>query len=195
MGLVCRGLGPADAATVAELGPEIVRVLRRAAAEIEQGRGRAESTTWFGDTAAPWMRRLQAALNKMASVVNTKDINIGFATLERRKAGSYAAAFRPTGGWNVYTDLTTAEGRNFTIRLNLRWNSTPLYRTPPGTPGDSKFQTLVHELTHLILGTEDVRRGGATCYGVAACQALAQASPANAKDNADNWGYFVEEFR
>lgn len=66
---------------------------------------------------------------------------------------------------------------------------------PPGTPADSQFCTLVHELTQLILGTEDVEKGGITMYGVDNARQLASTSPYDAKDNADNWGYFVEEFR
>lgn len=193
MGFVTTGLGPTDSAIVSRMGPEIVRVLRKASAEIQQGRGRAESTRWFGDTADPWMTRLQNALNKMASVVNVTDISVGFESLNDR-SGAFAAAYTPTGGWNNYADIASAQGRNFKIRLDTAWNSTPQYR-PLGTPADSQFCTLVHELTHLVLGTEDVEKGGVTMYGVDNAKHLASTSAYDAKDNADNWGYFVEEFR
>ncbi|MCK6435334.1 MAG: hypothetical protein L6Q68_20240, partial [Aquabacterium sp.] len=50
MGFIAQGLGPTDSAIVSRMGPEIVRVLRKASAEIQRGNGRAESTLWFGDT-------------------------------------------------------------------------------------------------------------------------------------------------
>jgi hypothetical protein len=32
-------------------------------------------------------------------------------------------------------------------------------------------------------------------YGFSQCKALARTQPAKAKNNADSWGYFVEDFR
>jgi hypothetical protein len=54
---------------------------------------------------------------------------------------------------------------------------------------DSRFQTVVHEFTHLIFDNEDYE------YGFRDCLQLAKTSPFKAKGNADNWGYIVEEFR
>jgi hypothetical protein len=46
---------------------------------------------------------------------------------------------------------------------------------------DSRFQTVVHEFTHLILDNEDYE------YGFRDCLQLAKTSPFKAKGNADNW--------
>jgi hypothetical protein len=70
----------------------------------------------------------------------------------------------------------------------VSWNLAPLFR-PNDQPAGSMFQTLVHKLSHLVLGTDD------HAYGVADCLKLAQHDPLSAKKNADSWGYFVEEFR
>lgn len=51
---------------------------------------------------------------------------------------------------------------------------------------DSRFGTVVHELSHLVAGTDDY------VYGVEDAQDLAARSPRKAANNADNYEYFVE---
>lgn len=191
MGLTSTGLGPADQGIVRVMGPEIVRVLRNASARIRDGND--HSQVWFGDSSAQWISQLRTKLNRMASVINLQTINIHGSALDRRD-GAFAAAQRPAGGWRDNTAniggvgfITRSRGQGFHIRLDLRWNTAPKYRAGPGY--DSKFQILVHELSHLILDTED------EAYGSIKCRALAFTSLVRAKRNADTWGYFVEEFR
>lgn len=191
MGLTATGLGPADQALVRTMGPEIIRVLRAASARIRAGDD--FSQLWFGDDSAQWIIQLKAKLNRMASVLNLQPIDIHGSALDRR-TGAFAAAQMPAGGWRDNTAnvgqagfVTRSQGQGFNIRLDLKWNGASTYRT--AATRDSKFQTLVHELTHLIIDTEDEE------YGPIKCRALAIASPARAKTNADSWGYFVEEFR
>jgi hypothetical protein len=181
------GLGPADQGSVTQLSPIIISTLRNISSKLLKGGGKVESDKWFGDSAGPWMQRLGQSLNKMATVVNTKDINISFRALDHRK-GSFAAASKPAAGWGTYTSVADAEGQKFVIQLDTAWNKAPLF-SPPKMPGNSMFQTLVHEITHLLLDTND------HAYGVPSALNLAKSSPNKAKDNADNWGYFVEEFR
>ena len=85
-------------------------------------------------------------------------------------------------------------GRNF---RNLRdYGTTPLSQYN----GQDKFETLVHELSHVILGTEDVPlQNGATAYQADNARALARQTRGkvdrrSAYNNAENWGFFVEEF-
>ncbi len=180
-------LGPADQGYVVQLAPVIVTTLRKASAKLQRGQGTTESDRWFGDSAATWMSKLGTTLNRIATVTNVEDIEVSFRSLNHRK-GSFAAANKPAGGWGTYTSVKDARGQNFRIQLDTAWNKAPLFR-PTGVPADSMFQTLVHELTHMLVGTDDHE------YGVNSCLALAKSSPYKAKDNADNWGYFVEEFR
>ena len=194
MGFVMGALGPSDRAIIAKLQPEIVTTLRKASTAVRTGNQGAPALArqWFGDDSPVWMAQLSSSLNRMASIINTKDIAISFSGLKQRCGGEFAAATVPRGGWTDYTNedspLTASEGRNFTIHLNLSWNAAPTY-CARGRPGDSKFQTLVHECTHLILDTDD------DCYGVPMCEIAAATNPAVAKKTADNWGYFVEQFR
>lgn len=53
----------------------------------------------------------------------------------------------------------------------------------------------MHELAHLVLGTDDADKGGITVYWVDDARKLASSRAYDAKDNADNGGNFVEEFR
>ena len=51
---------------------------------------------------------------------------------------------------------------------------------------NSKFGTIVHEMTHAVAGTKDL------AYGEYDCLNLAQTNPNSAVMNADNYEYFVE---
>ena len=186
------GLGPADIQIVRTLQPVIIDCLRRASASILKGNGKAEARKWFGDDGNPWMGEVARKLQTLASMINVKPIEVGFASLTCRCGDEFASANRPAGGWRDFTrapsPMTSGEGQNFRIFLNHRWNASPIYR-PLKRPADSKFQTLVHECTHLFINTDD------DAYGVASCEVTAAKQPAIAKKTADCWGYFVEEFR
>jgi hypothetical protein len=56
--------------------------------------------------------------------------------------------------------------------------------------------TIIHELTHWFLDTEDVVLEGKDCYG-GLCLSLAEdpVHYAKALNNADNWGYYICEYR
>jgi hypothetical protein len=179
MSFVIDGLGPADQRFVTQLTPMILDTLHKAAGALQRGAGVAESGRWFGDTSKPRLTQLAADLSHMASVINLEQIRIGFRPLARR-SGSVAVAFPPEAGWGKYTRLANARGQDFQMQLDTSWNVAPLLRT--ATEGDSMFQTLVHELSHLVIGTDDEQ------YGFDACLALARRAPARAQNNADSWG-------
>ncbi len=192
VGFCNAGLGPADQEAVKTLQLDVISTLREASTQVLQGKGGAASLLWFGDNSDAWMLTLGQKLNTMASLINTKDIAVSFSKLNGRCSGEFAAAPMPAQGWNDFATqaniMTKAQGQNFRIILNLEWNKAPLYR-PGKTPADSKFQTIVHECTHLFLDTDD------DAYGVDTCQMTASNSPTVAKKTADGWGYFVEGFR
>lgn len=192
MGISSSGLGPADQRLVGTLGPEIIRTLRKASADLAAGDAR--SRRWFGDASNAWIQQLKQSLNRMASVINVQQIDIHGSQWNERKRGTSAAAYQPASGWRNNTAVvgrvgfvTRSQNQGFNIELDHEWNTSPTYRT--GANLDSKFEILAHELTHLILDTED------EAYGDIPCQTLAAHNPALAKKNADSWGYFIEEFR
>lgn len=53
----------------------------------------------------------------------------------------------------------------------------------------SQATTLIHELSHEAAGTDD------NAYGTTNCQNLATNDPASAIDNADNYAFFMEDYR
>jgi peptidyl-Lys metalloendopeptidase len=58
----------------------------------------------------------------------------------------------------------------------------------PDTGTDTKYGTLIHEVSHEVAGTKD------HVYGQAGCKNLAQNSPDQAIENADNYEYYAEHF-
>jgi hypothetical protein len=196
MGLTATG-SPGLQDQVARFQPEIMRALANAATLTRNGSAAAMCDLWFGDSAGPFMGRLSRGLGKFRSIINTQQINVVFAPLGEREKYENAAAYYPAGGWGEHLDFANAGKQGFTMHLNEGFNSLPIYCVPdPQTAsGQSKFETIVHELSHLILGTDDEVHAGQTAYGADAARDLAKASPHKAKNNAENWGLFVESFR
>lgn len=190
MGLIAVGLGPQDQMILRTLEPEVLAVLRKAASLTKTFKCRPQSRMWFGDNTDVWMMSLGTSLDRLASILNTKPIQVMGTNWQDRDTGTSAAARAPRGGWNTYTDMTGAQDRNFRIRVDIAWNTKPTFR-PGNTPGLSKFHTIVHELTHLVLNTDDV----SPAYGETNCKNKADNNPAAAKKNADNWAFFVDDMR
>ncbi len=189
MGFILGTLGPGDQATVRNLQGPIITTLRSAAASVRSGAADNQCQLWFGDSSQGFKAQLAGQLSRFASVINTTPITINCEHWKRRDADTFAAAHQPTGGWNAYTNLTTAQGQGFTITLDLSFSTAPTYRPNPLVAGDTKFQTLVHELSHLVIGTDD------HAYGPVPCRGLAISNSNQGKNNADSWGYFVEDLR
>ncbi len=63
-----------------------------------------------------------------------------------------------------------------------------LFWSAPSTGTDTKFGTIVHEVSHftVVAGTDD------HAYGQSSCATLATNNPSQAIDNADSYEYFVE---
>ena len=60
------------------------------------------------------------------------------------------------------------------------------------TGEDSKMGTIVHELSHAVARTDDVKLEGRSQYGKRKCRRLAKEHPEEAVRNADNYEYFAE---
>ncbi len=60
------------------------------------------------------------------------------------------------------------------------------YISAPDSGVDTKFGTLVHEMTHAVVATRDI------AYGRRYARYLAQSYPSLAVENADNYEYYVE---
>lgn len=186
MGFNITTLGPASRETVLTLSPLIIEAMRKAETELAAGRGGTEVSRWFGTTPPATIRQ---KVGKLRTFFNCNSITVRFATLAKRGSNN-AAALAPGNGWDDYTNLTKANGVSFEMYLNSGWEQKADWSTQPlATAGSGgKFKTLVHELSHLGLNTNDHK------YQASRCIALATADAAKALDNADNWGFFIEEF-
>jgi len=196
MGFAVSG-GPGLQSKIKNFEPEILTALSAAASQVGKGQAGTECQRWFGDTSGPFTAKLAKALRQFRSIINTQTIQVRFATLADRERSENAAAYRPTGGWDEYVNMTKAQGQNLQMHINEAFSRLPIYCNPDpaSTNGQSQFETVVHELSHLVLNTDDIVHGGDTAYGAEAARQLATDDAENAKKNAENWGLFVEEFR
>lgn len=140
----------------------------------------------------PNYSKVTDALGKV-TVINPKFI---------RSQGTNAAAFA-AGDSNVSMSLSdllshTPPGEA-PVELGEGFRSLPLLlplaggRVDASAYNQSQFETLVHELSHLLLGTSDVKyTDGTTAYGAESAALLATFGSTHAFRNAENWGIFIE---
>jgi hypothetical protein len=90
-----------------------------------------------------------------------------------------------------------ASGANAGVKIKLPDRFfTQLKRTQ--SDDQTQIETFIHELSHVAAGTKDMNRPDHTtnpqpCYGRLAALALAQNFPEQARDNAENYGFFIVE--
>lgn len=191
MGFTCEGLGPADQKALSEIWPVMIRTLRIGGGEIQSRPFKTRSRVWFGDISPEWMGELQRKLYQMGTIANTQSFQVTGMEYRRRKPADVAHALQPDSGWGTYTNLRDAQRTQFRIKLDIAWNNLPTFRGR-GSKSKSKFQTIVHEVSHLVLHTRDLVYGG---HSGQPCKSLALNGTAGAKMNADNWAFFVDDVR
>lgn len=195
MGLVTDALG-AEMSVVSKMEEEIRKALAKASTELRAGRGTTECTRWFGGVNPDDRKKLGKALGQFRGIVNLVKIKCNYALMADRQRDENAAAYAPDGGWAIYTDLRTAKDQGFKMRINSNFRNLKKYSPDPANEdGQDQFETLVHELSHLIMNTDDVEYNGQKVYGGDSARLLATNDPDKAKKNAENMGFFVEEFR
>jgi hypothetical protein len=199
------GENPYSAKLFAGMGPGILAALQNATKRVKAGEADAAVNRWFGYTPdAAGRTELGNLLGQLTSRFHFKDITVGFMGLKQRVGDQNARA------WNIGkpqlklgTDLAgpnVEAGGISTIELDINFKKLPDYMpTVDGGSVDatkghqSKFGTLIHELTHVLLGTRDVEdEDGDVAYGAQAAEALARSDTAGARANAENWGIFIE---
>jgi hypothetical protein len=120
-----------------------------------------------------------------------------------RSQGLNAAAFaakNPDDLRNLGKGLAHVPGNEDPVILGESFKRLPIYlkltadgRVDSSFYSQSQFETLVHELSHLLLGSQDVKfDDGSTAYGAENAELLATFGSEHAFTNAENWGIFVE---
>lgn len=163
----------------------------------------AAMTTWFGSREAAALETARLGVQNMRMVLRNASI-----TVDWNERGDFQGVthvepgFTPgiMGGAEAQrvANMQGISGSNYAITVTGHWLRMPNYAMgmPSAWQDSDKFQCLVHELSHAVLGTIDVVHGtrGITCYGGGNCRQLARGNSKKALTNADNWGFFVEEF-
>jgi hypothetical protein len=195
MSIVYEGLAPSDQTTVAVAWTEMLRALANPA-QLD-----ARIDRWFG-TACPaaFRANMPRTLRKFRSSMNLCAVTVCCSTLDQRDIDTFGAAYHNNGagGFAPINSYDPVSQPNLRLELDGRWNiGVPLYKSAGNF--DSAFQTLAHELSHLLLATRDEPlnppAASPKCYGEPVCTALATANDPRALTNADNWGYFIEDLR
>jgi hypothetical protein len=170
--------------------------------------------TWFGVQKTKDNKPILARrISFLRSHINNTPITFSLTGDDHPHTNADAIPFNLKGGnglntWGVYqqlvvqntkvvVDKTSAVKDESVVRLGKNFKNLPSYGTTPLSTfnGQEQFETLAHELTHVILGTSDeTLNNGATAYGAAAARLLATQDVAKAFNNAENWGFFIEEF-
>lgn len=179
---------------------EITEILQRARDQVHSGLASAKLTLWFGGADAQTRNEIRDKLAKLRSFVLHHTVRCAYRL--DRPAGENALAEGVKGGLlgkNVIA-LNSAQrvlgsekdwGAIGTLNLSPNFANLPNYANGAVSAfgGQDRFETVVHELSHIVLGTGD------DAYGGTAARALATTDAAKARNNAENWGLFVEDFR
>jgi len=174
----------------------VLKTLTACVSRIRAGQASNALFRWFGDNSPAWTQDALRRVDKMRSVSNLQSITIGFEWLGMRGANVNAAAY-PNSVPSIVPAAKVNTAQGMQLNLDEGFNRLPNYLplTPTGivnTTGfyQSKLNTVLHELSHAILGTVDAPVGA--CYGAQNARQLATNNSAAAKLNAENWGIFIE---
>lgn len=195
-------LGVNEKEAVKSFQSEILSTLQLCRDSVAGGRANTQLTRWFGDNSANFSRSVKEKTAKMRSHLLNTHIKCvsgkGLAVDNNAQANHFSVGFTGVNSLlaNDYANSKTDEFSKVTIGPNFK-NLDKYASTALTVFGDQdQFETLVHELSHVVLGTNDeVNDSGVTAYGATNARNLATADASKAKTNAENWGFFVEEFR
>jgi uncharacterized Zn-binding protein involved in type VI secretion len=161
---------------LAEKEPALNRSLADEADLLAQRKGelarwnagdQARFKTWFGTTDESYRREVDGRIDRMIEMNRNFDVE-QFRQAAPKHADVYAYVYPTDASRTIYI------GDHFD--------------TAPARGEDSKAGTIAHEMSHFdtIGSTHD------HAYGTADARALAELSPADALQNADNFEYYVE---
>ncbi len=182
------------------LEKSLLATLNKCRDEVDAGRAATQLNRWFGDSDLAFSRSVKAKIAKMKMQLNCTNIpcqrGLNLDALNNAEATHLPDGM--TGGGGVSTldavHIMQAHGR---IDIGPNFKNLPQLATSGlDTFADQdQFQTIAHELSHAVLGTKDENNSdGRTAYGGDRARQLVQEDKAKAKTNAENWGFFIEEF-
>jgi len=181
----------------------IVSAINNAASRIKGNQANAALQRWFGDSSPAWKQAALQNLEKLRRIINLQEISVGVSRLSDRSRAENANAL-PGSATSIVPGTNTVDPLPL-VQLNSAFLKLPRYLPRTGGTVDtgvfdaakcnnqSMFETVVHELTHVILSTNDENLlNGDTAYGTNRALQLVGENAALAKTNAENWGCFIE---
>jgi hypothetical protein len=185
---------------------EISKALGAARDKVAGGKADGIMDRWFGGHDQASRIEIRDKLSKLRSYVMHQPIRCRIRL--DRPADENALAEHVTGGLVGGGGLSSFDrlqaGAGFfggaagVLNLSPNFPNLQTYATAPVSTyaGQDQFETVVHELSHIVLGTADeTLNDGSTAYHASNARLLATEDAVKAKNNAENWGFFVEEFR
>ncbi|NER51317.1 MAG: hypothetical protein F6J92_32545 [Symploca sp. SIO1A3] len=127
---------------------------------------------WFGQYNENNRTQVYGIIHNMLIQLRDKSVTINHDGADC-KARDYAYVDAPGGGLRD----------GVTIFLCNQFFAAPLYGK------NSQVGIILHEITHLVGNTEDHK------YGETECKRLAQENPNMARNNADNYEFYIESFK
>lgn len=164
--------------------------LTKAYAVHIKGSDSAEFTKWFGTGNRNTVKEI---LHKMNYAMLNGNIDISYNSGGHCDGGNTnAVAFMPAHGWNV-ANVNQAKNVNFNLVICPRLLK---IMSSLGSDNQSQVGTLLHEISHLLGGTDDETdpTTGNIAYGAAAAKNLAKNHPGLAINNAENFGFYISSF-
>lgn len=176
---------------------QITDTLKSALQRVRAGSADAALQRWFGDNSADFKKEFSKKLDKMRAIVNLQDVHVSFRTLKEQNPYENAAALPNSVASIVPGTTSNYQGAQILLNANFSRlpNTLPLLNGSVDASGynQSKLNTFFHELSHAVFGTADeALTDGNTAYGAQQALALVGQDSTKAKNNAENWGIFIE---
>lgn len=182
---------------------QILEALLKCRDALAGGTAGTACRRWFGDDSAPFQKTMKENIAKMRSVLNSQSIECKTDSVVLRgtvvkNPNENAEALHFTGGiygGGARVDKMTSSQTYIKIGPNFKNLPATAAGIPGSWTGQDQFETIVHELSHFVHGTLDANLDdGTTAYEGQNARLLVTQSAARAKTNAENWGFFVEEY-
>ncbi len=183
----------------------VLETLTECVNRISQGKANAAIFRWFGTLDPNDIGVIRDKTMKMKTQFNLQSIDIGFSALARRNRNENASAANNIASQlnpRILEGLAANDERLgfFPIEINEGFARLPKFLpklangiVSLAAPGQSQLNTILHELSHAIIGTEDEQLAhGQTAYTARNARDLANRFPRRAQNNAENWGIFIE---
>ena len=127
--------------------------------------------TWFGSTYSGYVDTVVGNFLDMKSALQRYTFTLYLHGPDCKSKSTFAYTYH--GSTTLYF-------------CNAYFSAPTLPTSSSRSPYDTKMGTVIHELSHAVAYTEDIR------YGTSDCKDLAKNYPSKAITNADNYEYFSE---